>query len=85
MTWLLERGTPVHVGARSDAAAARAVPAEIQGIEQTLFGSEAEARGEWAARARDLSTYHWVDRQRRIVKIPVEEAMEMLVERGHVE
>jgi hypothetical protein len=35
-----------------------------------------------ARAAAELSSYGWVDKQQGVVRIPVERAMEMVVERG---
>ena len=39
---------------------------------------------DWDAKRRSLNSYGWVDRSRKTVDIPVDRAMELLVERGDV-
>jgi hypothetical protein len=38
-----------------------------------------------AAEHKQLSEYDWIDRERQVVRIPIERAMELLVERGLAE
>jgi len=84
-TWLSKRHVPVHVGERRDASALVEVPHEINMIDQTLFSAHLPSRGNWDAKHRSLNSYSWVDRDRRVARIPIAQAMHMLVERGHVD
>ncbi len=84
LTWLIERHAPVHLGSRRAGAVAE-TPREINMIDQTLFSAHVPSRGNLADKQRALQSYEWVDRNRRIARIPVARAMELLVKRGHVE
>lgn len=85
VTWLADRGASVQSGWRRGAAPVEDVPREIQGVDQMLFGAHQPASGDWSAKRRDLSAYHWVDRERGLVQIPIERAMDLVVERTRVE
>lgn len=85
VTWISEAGKPVVSGWRQESAAVHRVPREIQGVDQTLFSAHLPSTGSWEEKTKDLSGYRWIDRKKGTVAIPVERAMDLLVERGHVE
>jgi hypothetical protein len=43
---------------------------------------DADMRGYWQSQQNLLSTYGWIDRQNGIVRMPIDRAMELLLERG---
>lgn len=57
-------------------------PREVRGTEQYLFDDEPGFPEEVGARPerRALESYGWVDRAQGIVRIPIEEAKELLLE-----
>lgn len=57
------------------------VPHEVANVRQELFHLARPRESLQEGQERSLAGYRWVDRQRRIVSIPVERAME-LVTRG---
>lgn len=85
VTWIADRGVPVRTGLMRETTAVTIVPHEVEAIDQTLFAAHQPSRGNWADKRRELDSYHWVDRTGGVVRIPVERAMDAIVERGHVE
>jgi hypothetical protein len=59
----------------------REVPEEVSGIERTLFQLEAQGLEQNQRAAAHLSSYGWVDRDRGLVRIPIEAAFRALLER----
>ena len=53
-------------------------PQRISRVYQTLIGATHDAQDRKAAAERDLTSYHWVDRQRGLVRIPIERAFELM-------
>lgn len=51
---------------------------EIGVVDQALFETERRAADERKARLERLSTYGWVDRERGLIHIPIERAMEQV-------
>jgi hypothetical protein len=58
-------------------------PREINMIDQSLFAAHEPSLGNWDAKARELNSYGWVNRERGIVRIPVSRAMQIIVDRSH--
>jgi hypothetical protein len=83
--WLGGRHAPIHTGFRRTEAPVTTLPREIDMVDQTLFSAGLPSRGDWTTKRRDLESYRWVDRRQRLATIPIDRAMQMLVERGHVE
>jgi hypothetical protein len=54
-------------------------------IDQTLFSAGLPSRGSWEAKREALHSYRWSDRGAGMVKIPIDRAMRLLAERGHVQ
>jgi hypothetical protein len=54
-------------------------PAPVPRLQVSPPADLAEMR---AAEAKTLESYGWVDRQRKIVRIPIERAMDLLAEKG---
>jgi hypothetical protein len=84
VTALIEPGASFRTGWRREAAG-RTGPRTVEGIEQTPLPSGTAPATPGRTGREALSRYEWVDREHGIVRIPVERAMEMLVDRGHVE
>jgi hypothetical protein len=56
------------------------VSAEVGGVKQTLIGPDTSARA-LADRGREvLESYGWVDREAGVARIPIEQAMRLVVE-----
>lgn len=85
VAWATKRGTPVRMGYRSDDFPVQQVPREVQTIDMTLFGVDLPAPGNWHSKRVELSKYEWADPSHKTVRIPIERAMDLLVQRGHVE
>lgn len=51
---------------------------EIGIVDQTLFETEHRAADERRSKLERLSTYGWVDRERGLIHIPIERAMEQV-------
>ncbi len=83
VTWIAAGNAPFHI-ARRAAPDTREVPRDVNTIDLALFSADLPARGNPDETRRTLESYGWVDRDRRIVRIPVRRAMEMLAESGHV-
>jgi hypothetical protein len=49
-------------------------------IEQDLYGEVGPGQLLHERQRRQLSTYGWVDRDRRVVSIPIDQAMDLVVE-----
>jgi hypothetical protein len=52
----------------------------VQEVQQDVFVDRGFGQLLDAQKRRDLSTYGWVDRDRRLVHIPVDQAMDLVVE-----
>lgn len=57
------------------------VPALVGGMETELFDPKTEMAADWQAESELLRRYGWVDRERELVRIPIEVAMELWLER----
>jgi hypothetical protein len=57
-------------------------PSEVSAIEQEPFTAQSPSVRQRRAAERQLSTYGWVDRERRLVHIPIERAIEHYVAEG---
>lgn len=53
------------------------MPEEVYGVHQGLFGLLPNAELYDRAPRRDLATYGWIDKERRLVRIPIEAAMKL--------
>jgi hypothetical protein len=58
---------------------------EVSGVEERLFkrrsvGEEGAGQAENRRKREELSRFEWVDRERGFVRIPIEEAMELVAE-----
>ncbi len=58
------------------------VPEEINQIEQVLFDERAPGLEERAVEQKVLDTYGWVDREARLVRIPIDRAIELYVQQS---
>ena len=56
-------------------------PTEISGIEQQLFDEPAQGLSERELVRKRLGSYGWVDREREIVHIPIDRAIDLYLER----
>lgn len=56
------------------------VPEEVNRIEQVLFDDRAPGLEERAFEQERLRTYGWVDREARLVRIPIDRAIELYVQ-----
>lgn len=69
-------------------AAAEAPPHPMSGFRQSAPGPELQALpredyAEYAARERaEISSYGWIDAKQGVVRVPIERAMELVLERG---
>ncbi|HVY46059.1 MAG TPA: hypothetical protein VHB21_09280 [Minicystis sp.] len=52
----------------------------VAGVEQSLFGEVGQGERVRAAQEDAISHYRWVDRSRRVVSIPIDVAMDLVVE-----
>lgn len=59
------------------------VPEEVNHIEQVLFDDRAPGLEERASEQELLRTYGWVDREARLVRIPIDRAIELYVQQSH--
>lgn len=57
-------------------------PEPVSGVEQGRAGRAARGQREAARARRALERYGWLDRDRGLARIPVDEAMDLLVDRG---
>jgi len=57
-----------------------APPRDPSGVEETLFGQRGIGQAMNRLSARELERYRWVDRERGLVTIPIERAMDLVVE-----
>ncbi len=57
-------------------------PREIGGVKQTLIRVDAYGQRLLQRQHEDVERYEWVDRDRGIVNIPVEQGMRLVIERG---
>jgi hypothetical protein len=85
LTWLVARHSVVGAGLRREGAPVTVLPREINMVDQTLFSAHLASRGDWDAKRRALNSYAWIDRDRKIAAIPIDRAMQLLLERGRVE
>lgn len=60
---------------------ARLMPRIVEPIQVKLFDRHVKLHRSWAATVERLETYHWVDRRRGEVDIPVEEGMKVWLSR----
>jgi hypothetical protein len=74
--WLLVANTPAH--AEGSSSAPRTMPSTVSSVQTGLFARAAGASSTNAEAAR-LRTYGWVDRERGLVHIPVERAMDLYI------
>lgn len=58
------------------------VPEEVNQIEQVLFANRAPGLEERAFEQKLLGTYGWVDREARLVRIPIDRAIELYVKQS---
>ena len=58
------------------------VPEEVNHIEQVLFADRAPGLEERAFEQKILGTYGWVDRDARLVRIPIDRAIELYVQQS---
>lgn len=58
------------------------VPEEVNHIEQVLFANRAPGLEDRAFEQTLLGTYGWVDREARLVRIPIDRAMELYVQQA---
>jgi hypothetical protein len=58
------------------------VPEEVNQIEQVLFADRAPGLEERAFEQKLLGTYGWVDREARLVRIPIDRAIELYVQQS---
>lgn len=57
------------------------MPAEVSAVETTLFGERAQGIEDHRAAEAWLSSYGWVDRERGIVHIPIDAAIDLYLRR----
>jgi hypothetical protein len=57
------------------------VPPEVNAMETTLFASEAQGLESHEQAEHVLSSYAWADRDRQLVRVPIEVAFELLLAR----
>lgn len=81
--WMLERRSLFWLDAPARASDTTVAPREINIVDQTLFGSrdglDAPRGRKWQRDA--LESYGFRDRERGLAHIPIERAMELVVER----
>ncbi len=68
------------VGPAPAAPEAMAAAREVSGIEQSLVVNDSEGLRRSEAQRKELESYRWVDRQRGLVQIPIQRAMELVAQ-----
>jgi hypothetical protein len=74
------RRWPVAVGSGERTAAV--APRAILGVYQTLINQDDTTANDKARDLRTLNSFGWVDRNRGIVHIPIDRAMELVAKEG---
>jgi hypothetical protein len=57
-------------------------PRRISNVEQTPIGATHDGQELQAAQLRELQTWSWVDRDAGIVRVPIDRAIDLVVERS---
>jgi len=60
----------------------RGVPPEVNAMETTPFSVEAQGPGSHRVAESHLSSYGWIDREHRIVHVPIDVAFDLYLARG---
>ncbi len=53
---------------------------EVARVEQELYGEQGKGQALEAKERRALEHYHWVDKDRGLVSIPIDQAMDLVLE-----
>jgi hypothetical protein len=53
------------------------VPSDINGIEMSSFATEAQGLAEHHREERQLATYGWIDRDKRVIHVPIDVAFDL--------
>ena len=64
---------------------AERIPAEVNAMETTIFDEEAQGLEDQEVATERLDSYGWVDRERGLVHIPIEQAFDVYLERREEE
>lgn len=59
------------------------MPAEVNAMETTVFASEAQGIESHGRAEQVLASYGWVDRDKQLVRVPIEVAFELLLARQY--
>jgi hypothetical protein len=78
--WILVARDPDHQGPGSSAGARRLGAQEIGIVDQVLFEGDRRLRVSREQQERRLRSWGWVDRQRGMVHMPIDEAMRRVVQ-----
>src|SRR4051812_8719847 len=76
-----QRSNPRAPGERLRGVPPEVVPPEVNAIETTLFSAEAQGLESHRLAETWLSGYGWIDRGRRIVRVPIDVAFEVYLAR----
>ena len=60
--------------------APRAIAGPVSGVEQSMYSTDLSGQVNRADRAAELKQYRWVDKDRGIIAIPVDKAMQVLAQ-----
>ncbi|HTL32026.1 MAG TPA: hypothetical protein VL326_02810 [Kofleriaceae bacterium] len=66
-----------------EAAPHESMPAEVNAMETTVFTSEAQGIESHERAEQVLASYGWVDRDKQLVRVPIEVAFELLLARQY--
>ena len=55
----------------------QALPPDINGIETSTFATEAQGLAEHRSEEHQLSTYGWIDRDKRVIHVPITVAFDL--------
>jgi hypothetical protein len=56
---------------------------EVTGVEQDLFGEMGSGQLLNRRQSERLRKFEWVDRDRRIITVPIDQAMDLVIEESH--
>jgi hypothetical protein len=81
VAYVLLRGREAELHATHASDRNLAAPYEVADIKQTLFRPARPAPSLIDRERRELDAYRWVDRRQRVVRIPITQAMDLIVAR----
>jgi len=72
----------LRTSSRALTAGSPVAPREIGGVKQTLIDVDDYGRRLMAEQRRALDGYHWTDREKGRVDVPIADGMRLVIERG---